>query len=183
MNKDINQMISQFLDDELDYAELDSLLDEIKKKPELKHKINRYQVMTLALKADQGIGIGTDFLDKINQQIKQEPHYLLPKKAVRKRPVSFWQKTSLAVAASITCVAVIISQQGDIQVDSQAHQMVAVDIKTIEQTSVQQVANAQQLTQHERLKAYLQAHNDELYTHGSLNIHPLVRTVSFGRTK
>jgi len=181
MNKDINQMISQFLDDELDQTELDSLLTEIKKKPELKHKINRYQVMTQALKVDQGIGVSAGFLDKINEQIRQEPHYLLPKKAVRKRSVSFWQKTSLAVAASITCVAVIISQQGGIQVNNQAHQMAAIDTKILEKPAVQYVESSRKLTQHERLKAYLQAHNDELYTHGSLSIQPLVRTASYGR--
>ncbi len=173
-------MISQFLDDELDHTELDSLLHEIKNKPELKNTFNRYQVMSQALKAEQNITINADFLEKIKQQINQEPHYLLPKKVSKNRSVNFWQKTSLAVAATVACVAVIVSQQVGTQDNNQTQQMAAVDIKLLEQPA-QNVEYINKPSQHERLKAYLQAHNDELYTHGSLYVHPLASTVSYGR--
>jgi len=186
MNKDINQLISQFLDDELDHSELDSLLLEIKKQPELKKKISRYQVQFQVLKTDHAVNVNTDFLDKINQQIKQEPHYLLPQKLDSKKSLNFWQKTSLAVAASVMCVAVIMSQQNAIQINHQPQQIAAVDTQIDTQT-VEQLAQKDETvrkpSQHERLKAYLQAHNDDLYTHGSLNIHPMVQTASYGRTK
>jgi len=176
MNKDINQKISQFLDDELDSNELNGLLALIKREPELKNKINRYQSVTQAIQAGQAVKVDLDFLDKINQQLKQEPHYLLPKKVVKKHTVAVWQKASLAIAASVACVAVIMSQQNPLQ---HPQQLAVVDIPAVEQP-VQQAKNTQP-SQHERLKAYLQAHNDELYTHGSLNIHPLALTASYGR--
>lgn len=180
MNKDINQKISQFLDGELDHAAIDSLLLEIKKNPELKNKINRYQMMTQALSPEQGIDIRVDFLTNIKQQIESEPHYLLPKQATNKRTVGFWQKTSFAVAASVACVAVVISQQSGVQINKMPQQLASVEVQSIEQP-VQVVADNKQPSQHERLKAYLQAHNDDLYTHGSAYIHPLASTVSYGR--
>jgi len=181
MKKDINQTISQFLDDELDHAELDTLLSAIKSEPELKQQINRYQVMTQVLKDERSIQASTDFLDKINQQIKQEPHYLLPKKVVKKRVVPLWQKASFAVAASVACVAVIMSQQSDFQLSNQFQsvQVAAVDTKLIENPIQETEKEVIQPSQHERFKAYLQAHNDDLYTHGSLNVHPLARTASY----
>jgi len=177
MNKDINQTISQFLDDELDHAELDALLTAIKNKPEIKQQINRYQVMTQVLKDDTRIQASTDFLDKINKQINQEPHYLLPKKVVEKRSIPLWQKASFAVAASVACVAVIMSQQSDLQPGNQFLQVAVVDTKIIAEPVKRKEST--QPSQHERFKAYLQAHNDDLYTHGSLNIHPLARTASY----
>jgi len=252
MKKDINQTISQFLDDELDHAELDVLLSAIKNEPELKQQINRYQVMTQVLTDERGLQASPDFLDKINQQIKQEPHYLLPKKVVKKRMVPLWQKASFAVAASVACVAVIMSQQSDFQLTQvltderglqaspdfldkinqqikqephyllpkkvvkkrvvplwqkasfavaasvacvavimsqqsdfqlanqfQQVQVAAVDTKVIENPIQETEKEVIQPSQHERFKAYLQAHNDDLYTHGSLNVHPLARTASY----
>lgn len=193
MNKEINQKVSQFLDDELAFVELDDLILKIKKHPELKSKMSRYQVMAQAMKTDHIVMADADFLDKINQQLKQEPHYLLPSKAVKKNQSHFWQKTSLAVAASVACVAVILSQQGALQPTGQPQQQiaavitevaepvqVAVAIKETAEPAVK-VANTFRPSQHERFKAYLQAHNDDLYTLGSLNAHPLAQVASYGQ--
>jgi len=178
MNKEINQKISQFLDDELDHTELDNFLHNLKKQPELKSKMNRYQVVTQVMKMDQAVMANGSFLDNISLQLEQEPHHFLPQR--RKRQSTVWQKTSLAIAASVVGVAVIISQQGTMQTTTQAQQIVLAQ-PVAEKQEVIVVANNPQPTQHERLKAYLQAHNDDLYTHGSLNIHPLARVASYGQ--
>ncbi len=179
MNKEINQKISQFLDDELDHTELDGFLHSINNKPELKNKISRYQVATQVLKAEQSVLIQADFLEKVNQQIQQEPHYFLPAQKKRIRHSKAWQRSSLAVAATFACVAVILSQQNALQPAGQAQQIAAAPA-TVEKPVIV-VANKPRVSQHERLKAYLQAHNDDLYTHGSLNIHPLARVASYGQ--
>ncbi|MFK5949941.1 MAG: sigma-E factor negative regulatory protein [Methylococcales bacterium] len=178
MNNNINLTISQFLDDELDHAELDKLLVAIKNKPELKAQINRYQLLTQVLKDERGVRADIDFVGNINQQLKQEPHFLLAKKVVKKRTVPLWQKASFAVAASVASVAIIMSQQSTLQQESQPQQIAAVETQLIS-TVPEQEKNIQ-LSQHERFKAYLQAHNDDLYTHGSLT-NPLVRTASYGQ--
>ena len=106
MNKEINQKISQFLDDELTSIELDDLLLKIKKQPELKSTISRYQVMTQVMKNEHHVMANADFLDNINQELKQDPHYFLPQQTVKRSSLSRWQKTSAAIAASVVIVAV-----------------------------------------------------------------------------
>jgi len=176
MTTEINQKISQFLDDELDNASLDDLLLKIKQQPEVKDKIRRYQIVTQAMTLDSAIMADADFVANIGEQLKQEPHYLLPKQAVQKSQNRFWQKTSLAVAATVACVTVILSQSGQLQHTMQSQPLAKVEPQIIE--APVQVASTQP-TQHERLKAYLQAHNDDLYTHGSLNMQPFARVASY----
>ena len=183
MNNEINQKIIQFLDDDLDPTELETLLHKVKKQPELKNKMSRYQLTSQAIKADTVIMADSSFSEKVHQQLKQEPHHFLPKKKVINKSHSFWQKTSLAVAASVACVAVIMSQQGTLQNTEQPTQMVLAQKKQVEQRPVQTLIAPQQVqfSQHERFKAYLQAHNDDLYTHGSLNTQSLAQVVSYGQ--
>ena len=170
-----NQIISQFVDDELAPTELDALLLSIKEQPELINKIARYQLTGAVLNNNQAVIIKTQFLDNISQKIEQEPHYLLPKRIVKKRSAARWQKSSLALAAVVSVVAVISLQPKNN--DNPMAQTVA------QQTQIQekpvQIAKSKQTRQHERLKAYLQAHSDDLYTHGSLSTHPFARVASF----
>lgn len=177
MNTEINQKISQFLDDELSPVELDNLLLKIKKQSALKKTMSRYQTMSEVLKKEHVILADTDFLNKIKQQVEQEPHHFLPQQPVKKERGYFWQKTGLALAASVACVAVIMSQQTGFQSPPETQQIIAKN--KIEEPAVQQVAKKTKPVQHQRLKAYLQAHNDDLYTHGSLNTHPLARVTGY----
>jgi len=178
MTTEINQKISQFLDDELDHACLDELLLKIKQQPELKDKIRRYQMMTQAMTLDSAVIANVDFVTNIGQQLDKEPHHLLPIRTVKKAQNRFWQKTSLAVAATVACIAVILSQSEPLQQTLPSPQLAKADTQVIEVPV--QLASTKP-TQHERLKAYLQAHNDDLYTHGSLNMQPLVRVASYGQ--
>ncbi|MFW5442804.1 MAG: sigma-E factor negative regulatory protein [Methylococcaceae bacterium] len=189
MNTEINQKISQFLDDELHHTELENLLLTMKQQPDIHNKINRYQAVSNIIKTDEALLVNVGFLEKINQELKDEPHYFLPKKVSKKKQIGFWQKTSVAIAASVVGVAVIITQQTEIKTpDSQ--QLVAQTqtstpsmIQPILQAEAVQVKDVDKLqpSQHERLKAYLQAHSNDLYTHGSLNIHPLARVAGYAQ--
>lgn len=204
MNKDTKQKISQFLDDELPPSELGSLLLTLKKQPELKNTMDRYQMASQIMKADEGVVVKPLFLAGINKQLEQEPHYFLPKKVVSKKQLSYWKMGSVAVAASFAMVAVIFSVQNQpeslsgkadavfmaktqqinlaesvqVQVQQTLENKVQVNVASLNKP---QINKATQLTQHQRLKAYLQAHNDDLYTYGSLNYQPYARVASFGQ--
>lgn len=182
MNKEIDQKISQFLDDELNPAEISDFLLKIKQQPALLNKISRYQLAAQVLKSDQYVLTKPDFLAGIQSELKQEPHYLLPQQKDVKKHNRFWQKTSMAVAASLACVAVIMSQQGKLASVEQPQQIASVQPQQITAAPVV-VAEVKKpaISQHERLKAYLQAHNDDLYTHGSLNVHSLAVVASYGQ--
>jgi len=70
MTQEINQKISQFIDEELKHKELDHLLSKVKGDPELISKIMRYQVIRHALRSENVVLTDNGFLAQINQQIK-----------------------------------------------------------------------------------------------------------------
>ena len=177
MNKEINQKISELMDDELTHSESENLLVKIIKNSELKNKINRYQLMSHVLRSDDFMIADKGFAEKIKQELNKEVNYLLPKQTLKKTPLAIWKKTSIALAASIAVVAVIFFQHTELQ-DKNLQQQIA--LITVEQSDEAQIKaeEKKQPSQHERFKAYLQAHSDDLYTHGSLNIHPLATVVS-----
>ncbi len=190
--KEINKQISQFLDDELHHHELESLLVKINQKPELKNKLDRYQAVSHALRTDKFIKTNNDFLQNISNEIQQEPHHFLPKQRDKRKPFSAWQKVSVAMAASVACVSIVVSQQDLLQqpaaspdalIISQKAGLAKIKAKVSpKQIQVVQVATKSKdlvipktktqnkNTQHERFKAYLRAHSDDLYTHGSLSV-------------
>ena len=102
MPEDLNQKISQFLDNELDHADALNLLQIMQSQPELQDKMNRYEAISHALKTDVFLAAKSDFSAKIHQQIQQEPFHLLPQRKSFKRTHKL-----MALAASIAIVAVI----------------------------------------------------------------------------
>lgn len=193
MKADINQKISQFLDDELHHSEQEALLLNINKDPELTDKFNRYETISYALRTDEFILTNESFLSGVKQGLKDEPHYLLPKKKEKKIAI-LRPKTAVALAASVGFVAVLVSQNSGFQPNNiqtkesvfvVSEQQVIVDGQAeevaLQLAEKEKVENELADRQHERLKTYLQAHSNDLYTHGSVNIHPYARVATFDR--
>ncbi|KAF3978395.1 MAG: sigma-E factor negative regulatory protein [Methylococcales symbiont of Iophon sp. n. MRB-2018] len=178
MNKEINQKISQFLDDELDHAELDDFLLKIKQQPQLKNTMNRYYAISHLLSGKDVLIADVGFLDKVGQEIEQEPYHFLSKRSIKRsiklRSFGFWSKASVAMVASFAIIAAIVSQQ--INVTTIQAPQILVKNKSIKEGTAIKTAKS---SQHERFKAYLQAHSDDIYTHGSLSYQPLARVVNF----
>lgn len=113
MNIKINQKISQLLDEDLSPLEEEILLQKISQQVELQNKLNRYQAISEALKTNQFTGTKTSFLDKINQQIKQEPSHFLAESAVDSQVMGFWKNGRIAIAASAIVVVMLLLQLTD----------------------------------------------------------------------
>ncbi len=185
MKTEINQKISQLLDDELHHTKEERVLLKISKQPELLKKMNRYKTVSHALRTDTVVKINNDFLDQINQQLEKEPHYLLPKHKIKNRSAMSWQNASIAVAASVAIVSVLVSQKLNF-LESPQPTVALAAVETIPQQQLleqpnitkDQQAKEYAAMQHERLKAYLQAHSGDLYTHGSVAIHPYARVAN-----
>ena len=177
MNTEINKKISQMLDDDLHYTEHESVLMKIKQDPLLNNKMSRYQAVSHVFKTDDFVMVKENFLDKINQELKQDPHYFLPQQAVKRSSIHRWQKTSAAIAASIAIVAVMVSQKADLQNTEFQEEAVIVAQKQ----PIAELPQAVSDSQHERFKAYLQAHSNDLYTHGSLSYQPYARVANYGQ--
>jgi sigma-E factor negative regulatory protein RseA len=180
MHEDLNQKISQFLDNELDQDEALSILQKMQLQPDLKNKMIRYEAISHVLKTDMFLCPAPDFSTRINQQIQHEPFYLLPKthQLNENKPLKRGNKM-LALAASIVVVA-IISAQG---VNRSGNKLkTSSTIQLAQQPVIEQSlapgANPQRDAQYPinaRINDYLQAHNTSVYTNGEANFRPFAR--------
>ncbi|MDD2659640.1 MAG: sigma-E factor negative regulatory protein [Methylococcales bacterium] len=177
MPEDLNQKISQFLDDELDHNDALHLLKKMQSEPELQDKFSRYQAISHAMKTETFLLTKTDFSTKIRQQIQQEPVYLLPQKK------SFQQNhKKIAMAASIALVAVITGRYAN---NPSQHPKAASTALQVAQNQLPdrsgKPVDATQYPLNKRINDYLQAHNSSVYTNGEANFQPFARVTSYSR--
>jgi sigma-E factor negative regulatory protein RseA len=178
MSEDLNQKISQLLDNELDHVSALSLLKKMQLQSELQDKMNRYEAISHALKADVFLLTKADFSTKISQQIRSEPVYLLPQHKPSKRPHKL-----IALAASIAIVAVIAGRSmNDNQFKSATILQVAQQ-KLPEQSPPPVAYNnqARQYPLNKRINDYLQAHNSSVYTNGEADFQSFARVTAYSQ--
>lgn len=180
MNEELNQKISQFLDNELDHDKALSLLQKMHSQPELIDTKNRYEAISHALKTDVFLTVSTDFSAKISKEIQNEPLYLLPR---YKKPVKRLHK-AFAVAASIAVVAVLAAQS----LNNPAERVKTSSILQLAQNppsheppskSGANSNKAEQYPLNARINDYLQAHDSSVYTNGEVNLRPLTRVTAY----
>ena len=162
MPEDLNQKISQFLDNELDHAEALKLLQKMQSQSELQDKMNRYEAISHALKTDVFLAVRSDFSAKIHQQIQQEPFHLSPQRKAFKRTHKL-----MALAASIAIVAVI------------AGRSLEPPFKAASTLQVAQPQLPEPYPLNKRINDYLQAHNSSVYTNGEADFQPLARVTAY----
>lgn len=185
MQDELKQQISRFVDNELDLQQALSLIPEVSKNAELKKKLNRYQLVSQALKSEEGVILKSDFAEKISEQIKQEPVYFIPQKKAR----ITWQKTSLAVAASLALVAVMVPKvlkqnapkTQEVLMVAQQHPQQPVEMISAEQR--QQLLRLRQQRANQRLNDYLLAHSNGIYTIGASNYQPYARVAGYSQER
>lgn len=159
-----HEKLSLLVDDQLDHAQALSLLKSVQRDPELQAKLQRYALISQALKSEQCSVAGLDFSDDVKQQLKSEPVYFLP----RKKPTDQVKKTSLAVAASVV-LAVVGFYAGKMQNQTQPF----AEVASVEEHPVQaEPMNAQ-------FKEYLQAHDNVWYVNNNAGVTSYARLASF----
>jgi sigma-E factor negative regulatory protein RseA len=174
MPEDLNQKISQFLDNELDHVDALKLLKNMQSKPELQDKFNRYQAISHAMKTEVILLTKADFSTKIHQQIQQEPFYLLPRQKSFKR-----SHKQIAMAASIIIVAVIAGRSVN---NLGPHPMTASTLQVAQHQLPEQSGKPVQAAQYplnKRINDYLQAHNSSVYTNGEADFQPFARVTAY----
>ena len=176
MHVDLNQKISQFLDNELDHDDALYLLKKMQSQPELKDKFIRYQAISHAMKTDTFLLTKADFSTKIRQQIQQEPVYLLPQQKLSRR-----NHRKIAIAASIVMVAVIAGRNMN---NPGQHPDAASALQVAQGQSHEQSGKAVESAQYplnKRINDYLQAHNSSVYTNGEANFQPFARVTAYSQ--
>ena len=159
-----HEKLSLLVDDQLDKAQALSLLKSVQRDPELQGKLQRYALISQALKAEKATVASADFAEKIKQQLKSEPVYFLP----QKKPADNVKKVSLAVAASAVLAVVWLSAT---QLKNQNQSPAGVN--TVAQNTLQ----ADQMNAH--FKEYLQAHDNVWYVDNNDGVQSYTRVASY----
>ena len=150
------EKLSLLVDDQLDNAQAIPLLKSVQRDPELQAKLQRYALISQALKGEQGAVADLDFAEKLKRQLKSEPVYFLPR------------KTSLAVAASVV-LAVVGFYAGKMQ--NRIQPLAEITTAAQRQTPADQM-NAQ-------FKDYLQAHDNVWYVNNNVGVKSYARLASY----
>lgn len=182
MNEEMNQKISQFLDNDLGHDETLDLLQKLRTSPALAEKLNRYEAIGHALKTDQFLTLKPDFSAQISQRLEQEPIHFLPKKKTTNRRYQW-----LALAASVAVVSVVAvrslphlgntaTSQPPIQVAQQHPPTPAQP----EQAVVAAKPAQSEIPLNERINEYLQAHNGSMYANNP-NFKSMTRVTTYNQ--
>jgi sigma-E factor negative regulatory protein RseA len=184
MSDPFNQKISQYLDGDLNRRESLYLLTTLEQQPHLQATMQRYQLINQALKARPVITANTDFVAQLKQKLKEEPVYLLPRQP-RKR---YYKTAALALAASLTAIAVIVPISMKINATYSASPVTLAQRSTPPTHTPANEALAVNHTRqplrivpvNKRFQDYLQAHNGSLYTNGATNFQYRPQLASYG---
>lgn len=175
MPEDLNQKISQLLDNELGRDDALILLKKMKLNPDLKSKQSRYEMISHALKAEFILVPDPGFSVRVSEAIRQEPTYLLPQTKQKRT------RKMLAAAASVAVLAVIAGK--GIEQRNNTIQTASV-LQTPASTSSPPIEVARKPDQdpvNQRINEYLQAHNSSVYTNGQPNFQPYARVTAYGQ--
>lgn len=181
MQEDLNQKISQFLDNELNFEEALVLLEEINRKPELKAQLLRYEAIGNTFRNEAFIPASPDFTSRISQQIMQEPVYLLPKqlRVIKPKRIDKSAYKMFALAASIAFVTILSLRQDKLPETAPVFQTAGLQVA--EKEPVKSPPQPPKANVNQRFNDYLQAHNNSVYTNGEAQFQPYARVAAFGR--
>ena len=165
MQEPLNEKISLLIDDELDSQQALSLLRTIQDDEALKSKLQRYQLLSQVLKNEECYLLDSEFADRIHQQIRSEAIYFIPAKKTRIN----WQKTGLAVAASVALTVVWVVNKLDKQSNPYQEPQIALVVPQPIQAGVMDA----------RFSDYLQAHDNDVYVNNTGRVQPYARVVGY----
>ena len=182
MKEELNQKISQFLDDELPYGEALGLLQKIRSDEQLAQKLGRYETISHALKTDQFLVLRSDFSATIAAQLADEPTHLIP----RKKPINRNYRW-LALAASVAFVSVLAMRSlphlGNTDIPTQTTLQIAQKTppKALPSSPVDvQKPDVEEQPLNARINDYLQAHNGSVYANNP-NLKSMARVTTYNQ--
>lgn len=185
MTEQLNQKISQLLDDDLSCEDALDLLKRLQQQPELQCKMSRYEAMSHVLKSEAFIPVQPGFAQRISAEIKKEPTFIVARRRFLAPP--YW--TLSALVASVMIVAVWVSQEERRQNPSAGSALLVAKtadkpLKLKPRTGPPAVASdqhSQSQPEASRLTEYLQAHNSSRYIDGTVSLQPHARVVSYSQ--
>lgn len=160
-----NEKLSLFLDNQLDSDQSLHLLKAINKDPALQTKLQRYSLISQAIKNDASQVASSNFVASIREQIRNEPTYLIPS---RKAPAN-WKKTAWAAAASVLLGVSVVTFMS-----AREQPQPFGSIQTLAQAS-----KHYRTADNARFNEYLQDHDNVWYVNNAAGSQPYARVAGY----
>lgn len=182
MTNKIDEQLSTLVDDEL--ANHDTVLEQVAADPELKARWSRYHlirdVVTGHIPEEQPLG---DIANRVSQALEHEPAILAPvhkRKRTPKIPFIMKQVGGLAIAATVSAVAVITVQQTQEETSNAPTEIAAVQPTPQSSAQVRYVSDSSGLDTavQSKLSGYLVNHNEYSVSANMQGVLPYMRIVS-----
>lgn len=177
MNNDNREWLSALADGELHGQELGRGLDTLRKDPALQQSWQAYHLIRDTISSNLDSAVDMQLHLRISAALESEPTILAP----QRRPRAWLkQAAGLAIAASVTGVAIIGVQQMN-GVDSGAAAVVVAQPQEYLRMTPTLVANSQGSAagQSDALNPYLVNHNEFSANSGIQGVLPYVRIVGY----
>lgn len=188
MTNKIDEQLSTLVDDEL--TDHDAVLERVAADPELKARWSRYHLMRDVITGhmpEQPVG---DIASRVSRALEQEPAIFAPvhkrKRTKKQLPFIMKQVGGLAIAATVSAVAVLTVQQTQDETSTTPTEIAAVQPQTQSQLQSQPAAQVRYVTDtsgldtavQSKLSGYLVNHNEYSVTGNMQGVLPYMRIVS-----
>lgn len=188
MTNKIDEQLSILVDDEL--ADHDAVVDRLTVDPELKARWSRYHLMRDIITGHMPEQPVSDIASRVNQALENEPAIFAPvhkrKRTKKQLPFIMKQVGGLAIAATVSAVAVLTVQQTQDETSTTPTEIAAVQPQTQPQLQSQPSAQVRYVTDtsgldtavQSKLSGYLVNHNEYSVTGNMQGVLPYMRIVS-----
>jgi negative regulator of sigma E activity len=188
MTNKIDEQLSILVDDEL--ADHDAVIERVAADPELKARWSRYHLMRDVITGHMPEQPAGDIASRVSRALEQEPAIFAPvhkrKRAKKQLPFIMKQVGGLAIAATVSAVAVLTVQQTQDETSTTPTEIAAVQPQTQPQLQSQPSAQVRYVTDtsgldtavQSKLSGYLVNHNEYSVTGNMQGVLPYMRIVS-----
>ena len=177
MSDDNGEWLSALVDGELQGKALESALDALRDDPQLLNSWQSYHVVRDAVSSNLEHAVDLQLHQRGSDALKSEPTVLAPQ---RRSPLWLKQVAGLAIAASVTGIAIVTVQSMNETANRPAAVSVAQqDYLRMEPARVAQGKQSQEshVQANDALDAYLVNHNEYSANSGIQGVLPYVRIV------
>ena len=175
MQEEINENISQFIDNELSKEKSLKLLQQLQQQSVLDEKMSRYELVRSVIKNENLILTDDSFVQRVNVEIQQEPTYLLPNHRQFNRVTI---SSILAIAASFALVAVVLTNDLPNSTEDIPQELVLADNQPQQKLKSEQVQTLQPVDS--KFYEHLYAHRGSLYI-AEPSAHPYAKLAGYGK--
>ncbi|MFK8067508.1 MAG: sigma-E factor negative regulatory protein [Gammaproteobacteria bacterium] len=177
------ERISAMMDGELEGRDRDGAIKDIEIDPATKGSWQRYHMIGDTMRNTLPSSVKPDLASRLNEMLEQEPAILAPKRKKKFNPSNYIKPLAgLAIAASVTAVAVVSFQSGQETPGLEANAPLAStvipeSVRTVKFESVENTIEANQLN------PYILNHNQFNSRMGVQGVSPQARLVGHGSNR